>query len=546
MDQFSSVETVLLLLVPVAGLTILAERLRVPYPIALVVGGLGLSFVPGLPTMRLDPEVVLLFMVPPLLYLAAYNTSVHELRRNVRPIFLLAFGLVGFTTLAVAAVAHRFIPGMTWPAAFTLGAIVSPPDAVAATAIFQRLGVPRRIVSVLEGESLVNDASALVVYRFAVAASVTGVFSMGTACVEFVKLLVGGVGFGLLVGWAATWARGRVQEPAISATFSLLTPFAAYLPAEKLGVSSVLAVVTAGLVVGWRGPQVIAPSARLPITATWDIVNYLLNGLIFILIGLQLPHVLRELSAFPWGTLLLYGAGVSALVILVRLVWVFSATYLPRLLIRRVRERDPYPPWQFPLVIGWAGMRGVVSLAAAFALPAGSMGESVGFRGRELIVFLTFCVILATLVVQGLSLPWVIRRIGVRADDLSEREEALARLRAANAALAFLDRTEADDARPFAPELTESLREEFRRERTAAEHLQPSGPGGSAEDHTAWHGHRRDARALRLATLAVERRTLLDLRRHGEIHDEVLHRLEHELDVEEERARRGGRIKEEG
>ena len=426
---------------------------------------------------------------------------------------------------------------MTWPAAFALGAIVSPPDAVAATAIFERLGVPRRVVSVLEGESLVNDASALVVYRFAVAASVTGVFSPGAAALEFVRLVVGGIAFGLAVGWLAAWGRARIAAPAMNATFSLVTPFFAYLPAEKLGISSVLAVVTAGLVIGWRGTEVISASARLQTRSMWEVVDYVLNGLIFLLIGLQLPYIVRELAAYSPRTLVLYGAGLSGLVIAVRILWVFPATYLPRFLFEKIRARDPYPDWRLPAVTAWAGMRGVVSLAAAFALPTGSMGEEKGFPGRELIVFLTFCVILATLVVQGLSLPWVIRWLGLEDDGLSDREEALARLRAANAALALIDRAEVADEPP-PDQVLDGLRTEYRRERVEAELMQPSGPFGSAGDHTARDGCRAQNRALRLETLGAERRTLLTMRRYGEIHDEVLHRLEHELDIEEERARR--------
>ena len=540
MPHLDPAETVLLLLVPVAGLVLLAERWRLPYPILLVLGGLVLGFIPGPPQLRLNPEIILLFVLPPLLYVAAFGASAHELWRNARPITLLSVGLVFFTTAIVAWAAHAVVPALTWPGAFALGAIVSPPDAVAAAAIFRRLGVPRRIASILQGESLVNDASALVVYRFAVAAAATGHFSLPTAGLEFAKLVVGGVLFGFLVGRIAAWARRQVRQPAVNVTFSLLTPFFAYLPAEKLGVSSVLAVVTAGLVVGWRGTELISAPARLQTRSMWGVVDYILNGLIFLLIGLQLPHILRELAAYPRGTLVLYGAGLSLLVIVVRVLWVFPATYLPRFLFRKVRERDPYPDWRVPAVIAWAGMRGVVSLAAAFALPTGSMGAARGFPGRELIVFLTFCVILATLVVQGLSLPLVIRWLGLESDGLSEREEALARLRAANAALARLDREEVADAPP--PEgVLDLLRGEYRRERAQAELMQPSGPFGSAGDGTARDGCRAQGRALRLETIQAERRTLLTMRRHGEIHDEVLHRLEHELDIEEERARREAR-----
>lgn len=357
------IEVILGLLVAVAVLATLASRLRVPYPILLVLGGLVLGFVPGLPRVELPPDLVFLIFLPPLLYVSALFTSWRDFRANLRPISLLAVGLVIFTTCAVAAVAHATVEGLTWPAAFALGAIVSPTDAVAATTVAQRLGVPRRIVTVLEGESLVNDATGIVAYRIAVAAVTAGVFSLWEAGLSFVVGSIGGVLVGLAIGRAVLWARRYAsQDPSIQNTISLLTPFAAYLLAEELPTylweqlhdrfgfpgelhfSGVLAVVSAGLYLGRRGSDVITSSTRLQGYAVWELVTFLLNGLIFILIGLQLQYIVEGLSEYSMAELALYAALISLTVVLVRVLWVFPATYLPRILSRRLRERDPSPP----------------------------------------------------------------------------------------------------------------------------------------------------------------------------------------------------------
>jgi Na+/H+ antiporter len=344
------------LLLAVAVLATLASRLGVPYPILLVLGGLVLGFVPGLPQVELEPDLVFLIFLPPLLYVSSLFTSWRDFRANLRPISLLAVGLVIFTTCIVSVVAHATVEGLTWAAAFTLGAIVSPTDAIAATAVAQRLGVPRRIVIVLEGESLVNDATGIVAYRIAAAAVTAGVFSIWEAGLNFVVGSIGGVMIGLAVGWAVLWMRRRVsQNPSVQNTISLLTPFLAYLPAEELHIniatgleirfSGVLAVVAAGLYLGRRTPNVITSGTRLQGYAVWELVTFLLNGLIFILIGLQLQNIAEGLSGYSTAELALYAGLISLTVVLVRILWVFPATYLPRNLIRRVRERDPSPPW---------------------------------------------------------------------------------------------------------------------------------------------------------------------------------------------------------
>jgi len=439
-------EIILGLLLAVAALATLATRLGVPYPILLVLGGSALGFVPGLPSVELDPELVFLLFLPPLLYVSALFTSWRDFRANIRPISLLAVGLVLMTTFVVAAVVHTVI-GIPWVAAFVLGAIVSPTDAIAATTVAQRLGVPRRIVTILEGESLVNDATGIVAYRVAVAAVVTGAFSIWEAGLQFVVGAAGGVAVGFAVGWIVVWARRHLSEdPSVQNTVSLLTPFVAYLAAEELphslwkflhelsGVpgdlyfSGVLAVVTTGLYLGRKGPYVISSGTRLQGYATWELITFLLNGLIFILIGLQLDSVVEGLDEYTAGQIISYAVLVSLTVILVRVIWVFPATYAPRWAIRRIRERDPSPPWRSVSVIAWTGMRGVISLAAALALPF-QAAAGVPFPDRNLIIFLTFCVILATLVVQGLSLPVLIRTLGLEDDHIGDKEETHGRIR---------------------------------------------------------------------------------------------------------------------
>jgi Na+/H+ antiporter len=520
------IELVLGLLVVVLALVTVARRLTIPYPALLVVGGLALSFVPGLPHLTLQPELVFLLFLPPLLYSAALNTSIRDFRAKLRPIALLSIGCVLATTVVVAVVAHALVEGLTWPAAFVLGAIVSPPDAVAATAVAQRLGIPRGIVTVLEGESLVNDATALVAYRAAVAAVVTGVFVPWQAGLRVVLVAVGGVAVGWLVGWAIGWLRRRLDDPPVENTISLLTGFAAYLPAEALGLSGVLAVVTTGLYLGRQGPRIVSSRTRLQNAGMWEMVNFVVQGLIFILIGLQLRGILAALSGYPTATLVGYAVLVSLVVILARIVWIIPSTYLPLYLSRLARVADPYPPWQWVGVVAWTGMRGVVSLAAALALPL-ETADGAPFPGRDLIIFLTFSVIFATLVVQGLSLPPLVRWLGLGADDGAEREETKARWKAARAALARLDQLVAEENAH--PEVADALRARYE-DRTRRYSARWEGQtDGHSEAHASIHA--RLSREL----LGVERAAIIQLRDHGVINDEVLRRVQRDLDLEEVR-----------
>ena len=419
------------LLLAVAVLAVVARWIRVPYPILLVLGGSALGFAPGVPEVSLDPDLVLLIFLPPLLYAAAFFANLHELRRNVRPIGLLAVGLVAATMVAVAVTVHAVV-GLSWAVAFTLGAIVAPTDAVAPLTVVRQLGVPRRIVTVIEGESLTNDWTALVLYRFAVAAVVSGSFSLAEAAPRFLLTGLGGLAIGLAVGWVIAFVRERLDDPPTEITVSLLTGYAAYLPAEELGFSGVIAAVTVGIFMGSRTSRVTTPAVRMQGFAVWEILQFLLNAFLFVLIGLQLPAVLEGLGR-GGGELAGYAVLVGGVVIGVRVAWVFAFTYLPRVLFRRLGARDPFPPWRQIAALSWSGMRGGVSLAAALAIPL-TVDGGAPFPERDLIVFLTYAVIVATLVLQGLTLPGVVRALGLEEDGLDSEEELHARVQTARRA----------------------------------------------------------------------------------------------------------------
>jgi CPA1 family monovalent cation:H+ antiporter len=522
------VEAILVLLVAAAAMAFVAGRVGVPYALMLVIGGLALGFVPGLPRVALEPQYVFVLFLPPLLYYAALQTSWRDFRANIRPISTLAFGLTLFTTAAVAAIAKWLIPDFDWPTAFVLGAIVSPPDAVAATAVAQRLRVPKRVVTVLEGESLLNDAAAIVAYRFAVAATLAGSFSAGGAAIRFVLVAVGGVAVGWAVGWVIAKIRPKIRDVSVETAFSLLTPFIAYLPAEHLGVSGVLAVVTTGLYLSRQYPRIVAPAARLRAYAVWDTLVFVLNCFVFILIGLQLPAILERLKdGTSLRLLLAYGTIVSLATVLVRVAWVFPATVVSRWVWPSFRRDHPMPPMGQVFVVAWTGMRGIVSLAAALALP-------IAFPNRDLILFLTFCVICTTLLAQGLTLPWIIRRLGVQEDGAQDAEEEVtARYLSALAALERLDALKAPTT--AAPDGNEAAIARVRAEYEqrigyySARLIDPT-----REDESDCPTCRTVEDAHREA-LAAERRMLLRLRDDGVIGDEILRRVQHALDLEESR-----------
>jgi Na+/H+ antiporter len=514
----------LALVLAVVALSVLARAIGVPYPIVLVLGGLVIGFLPGLPEVELAPELVLGLFLPPLLYHAAFFSSPRDLRADLRAISLLAVGLVLVTMGAVAVTATALTRDLSWGAAFALGAIVSPTDPLAATVIARRLGVPRRIVTLLEGEALVNDATALVAYRIAVAVAVGQVdFVAGKAFGTLVASAVGGVAIGLAVGWLVSEARRRLDDPPIEIVVSLMTGFAAYLPAEAMGVSGVLAAVIAGLFVGWRAPDLASAETRLLGFSFWEVLTYFLNAMLFILIGLQLHPILSGLTGRSVASLGGLAVAISTVVIGVRLVWGFTVPYLIRLLDRRPRQVARRAGPKERLIVGWSGMRGAVSLAAALALP--SAGDR--FPERDLIIFLTFAVIFATVVVQGITLPPLIRRLGVRGDETEQYEELRARLGATEAALARLDELAAEDwTRDDTIERLRALYE-FRRQRLSSRAGLVT-DGGYEERSLAYQ---RVVREL----LESQRHAIVRLRNQGAISNDVMHRVERDLDLEDSR-----------
>jgi Na+/H+ antiporter len=520
-----NVEVLLLLLVAVAVLAILARRIDVPYPIVLVLGGLALALVPGLPPIELAPDLVFLLFLPPLLYSDAWSTSWRDFRADLRAIGLLAIGLVICTMIVVAVVAHALIPGFSWAAAFVLGAIVSPTDAIASTSIAQRLGAPRRLVTVVSGESIVNDATGLVAFRFAAAAVVSGTFSLAAAGMQFVVVSVGGVLIGLAAGFLFSWIERYLDDSPIETTISFLVPFAAYIVADQLAVSGVLAVVAAGLLVGRQGSRFMSPSTRLEAEAVWTTITFVLNSVLFILVGLQLRTLLELIKGESIGMLLGFGAVISLTVMVVRLIWVFPGAYVPRFLFPAIRARDPYPSWRMVTALGWMGMRGVLSLAAALSLPE-TTSSGAPFTERPIIIFLTFCVILATLVGQGLSLPVVITKLlRLTDDDAASREETLARLETARAAQARIEQLGGEDWAPAEVLAYYRSMQEHRIHRF-------DGDGDYEEarrDDAADSANRRLKREL----IAAEREAVIRLRNDGSINDEVLRRIERELDLQE-------------
>ncbi|HEY7707808.1 MAG TPA: Na+/H+ antiporter [Gaiellaceae bacterium] len=520
--EFGADDSLVLLAMLAAGAALLAvsQVVRIPYPILLVLGGLALGLVPGMPTIELAPDLVLIAFLPPLLYGAAFFTSLRELRANVVPISLLAVGLVLATTVAVAVAAHEVI-GLSWPTAFVLGAIVSPTDPTAATAIAQRLGLPRRLIALIEGESLVNDGTGLVAYRVAVAAVVTGSFSLAEASGRFVLNVAGGILVGLAAGVVIRQVRRRLDNPPVEITISILSGYFAYLPAHALDVSGVLAAVTVGVYMGWHTPELTNSQTRLQGQAVWEIVFLVLNALLFALVGLQLPSILDALANRSSASLLGYAALVTAAVVLVRFAWVFVGAYMPRMM-----RTDGEPPWKGAVVLAWSGMRGAVSLAAALALPL-TTDAGAAFPDRELIVFLTFSVILGTLLIQGLTLPALIRWLDLEDDGLAEKEEAKARIRAAEAALARLEELVDEDW--VNPDTAERLRGSygFRLSRFRSRFDPDS--DGAIEDQSL------NFQRLRRELLDAERQAVRQLRRDGYIDDDVMRRVTRDLDLEDQR-----------
>src|SRR5215213_434828 len=514
------------LLVAVAGLGALARVLSVPYPIVLVLAGAVLGFVPGLPDVELEPEVVLVVFLPPLLYGSSIYANFNEFRANLRGLTLNTVGLVLVTMGVVAVVAHAVVTELPWAAAFALGAIVSPTDPLAAAAIMRRLDVPPRVLTSVEGEGLFNDATALVAYRVAVAAVVAGSFSLADAGLRFLLGAAGGVAIGFAVGWIVAEIRKRTTDTQVNITISLLTGYAAFVPADAIGASGVLATVTAGIYMGIRGPQILPARTRLQGYFVWDILDFIINAILFVLIGLQLRAVVDGLSGYSASTLGGYALAVTGVVVGTRLVWFFTVPYLIRAIDRRPAQRARRVGARWRLVMAWSGMRGAVSLAVALALPL-YVASGDPFPERDLIVFLTFAVIFFTLVVQGLSLPVVIRRLGVSDGGADADEELRGRLVATKAALAELEALAGEDW--TRDETVERMTRfyQYRKRRFAAQ-------AGKIEDDGYEDRSLAYQQRVQLV-LGAQREALLRMRSEGELSNEAMNRILRELDLEESR-----------
>jgi CPA1 family monovalent cation:H+ antiporter len=514
------------MLLAIVGVAAVAKRFSLPYPIAFVIGGSLLAFVPNLPMVQVDPEWIFLIFLPPLLYAGAWSTDWQAFKDNARPIGLLAIGLVVFTTAIVAVVAHAVSPQIGWGAAFVLGAVVSPPDAVAAGAVFARFAVPGRVMAILDGEGLVNDATALVIYRFAIAAVVTGTFSAASAGFSFVVVSVGGVLLGLAFGWAIVEGsillrRFEFTDYLIDNAIQLVAPYAIYLTGEVAQVSGVLATVTAGIYVSRKANRIYEPEGRLVAYATWDVLIFLLNGLVFLLIGLELRSIFSDPS-FAQREIWI-GLGISAVVIVVRIVWVF-ASYSPYAIFSRMRPSEEMPKWNNVFVVAWSGMRGIVSLAGALAIPRVTADGSP-FPGRNEILFITFCVIFVTLVFQGISLIPILKVLHVAGDDLEAREIEV-RVAALRAGIARMRELEPSFDSTEEWEVEGRLLGEYEyRIAHLSGHLDANiDERGVAFDHL-----------IQEEALDAERREIDRLRDSGEIPDEIFRRIQYDLDLASER-----------
>ncbi len=519
------------------GLSAVADKIKLPYPILLVGVGLVIGFVPFLPDLALDPEIIFLIFLPPLLYDAAFKTSWHEFKTSIRPISTLAITLVFFTTISVAAATHYLVPNISWPLAFVLGAIVSPPDAVAATGITKGLGLNKKVITILEGESLLNDASALIAYRYAIAAVTTGVFVFWKASLEFLWVAGGGILTGVVIGYIFIVIHKKITHNAVVETsLTLLAPYIAYLSGEQLHVSGVLAVVCAGLMVTWRAPEIFSYQTRMRTRAVWDTVIFLLNGVVFILIGLQLPLIIKDIKGHSFIQLLGYGLLISLVTILVRIVWVFTGVYnqkifkfLKRKALPDVETTITETPWKNVLIVAWTGTRGVVSLATALAVPL-TLNNGSAFPYRNIILFLAFVVIFITLVVQGLTLPLLIKILGVTKQQTFNKEDKELELNLAHQVINFVEK---DFPVVLEPKIESQIRKRYD---TVIERL-----NRDLEQLEKYHKPSKNTLSnpigqLLLAQLEVtkfQRELLIKFHKEGAYSDDAIKHAERELDVEE-------------
>jgi CPA1 family monovalent cation:H+ antiporter len=534
MEKFKIVVFIMVILIT---LTAIANKRKLPYPILLLTAGLIIGFVPQLPDLALDPDVVFFIILPPLLYDAASKTSWHEFRTSIRPISGLAVSLVFFTTLAVAVTAHFLIPGFSWPLAFVLGAVVSPPDAVAASGIIKGLGLNKKVITILEGESLVNDASALIAYRYAVAAVTTGTFVLWEAGLQFLLVAIGGILIGIIFGYLFVGLHKLIDNnPVVETCLTLLSPFISYLAAEEFHTSGVLAVVSTGLVISWRSPEVFTYQTRMRTKLVWDTLIFLLHGFVFILIGLQLPLIMKGLGNYPVSILIGYGLLISGVTILVRIIWVFAGVYVQNIFQKKVKSAhellgndDDGNTWKNVLVVAWTGTRGVISLAAALALPL-VLADGTVFPKRLSIIFLAFVVIFVTLVVQGLSLPLLIRWLKIKPTYNTAAETKELQLYLANSTLHFIEQ---ELMEPLNHAELEQLKNKYE---TKIYDLTKELRRQKKEMYNEGEVKPLQPDALQNAQLDIskfQRALLLKLHKQGEFSDTVIREVEKDLDINE-------------
>ena len=512
-------------------LHVLAEKIRVSYPVLLVLAGLVIWLIPGMPVIEMNPDVVFFIFLPPLLYAAAWQTAWKEFWKWKRSILLLAFGLVIFTSTVVAFISVHVMPGFTLALGFLLGGIISPPDAVAATSVMQSLKVPRRLSTILEGESLINDASSLIIYRFAIAAITTGTFSLSQATGQFVVVSIMGILIGLAVAHVLyVIHRFLPTSPSVDTALTLISPYICYLAAEHFHYSGVLSVVTAGLFLSWRSDEIFDYRTRIQAINVWEALTFILNGVVFILIGLQLPQIIKDLDGFTLSEAILLGIGFSVLVIVIRMTWMFPGAYLPRILSKRIRNTETSPHWKVVVLAGWSGMRGVVSLAAALSLPL-SLASGDPFPFRSMILFITFCVILMTLVVQGLTLPLIIRLFKIPDLDRLEEEEQKLRTLLSYKAIEHIESNYAQE---------DATRDALHHIKTKYEkridHINKRMLTADLRGHSEAVFH--EFNRIQVQMINFERKEIKQFRRNNEFSDEILRKIEYELDLEEATVRR--------
>jgi monovalent cation/hydrogen antiporter len=523
-----NVDIIVILLFGVAFLGVLSKRFNFPLPIVLVLSGIVISLIPGLPVISLKPDIIFLIFLPPLLYEAAWNTSWRDFKAAIRPIGLASIGLVFFTTAAVAFATHIIIPGIPWPVAFLLGAIVSPSDAVAATSLTKGLGLHPRLIAIVEGESLVNDASGLIAYRYALTAISAGSFVFWEAGLNFLWVSVIGIGLGLAIGYITYLIhKNFVCDPVLEVTLTFLTPFASYLLAEQLHVSGVLAVVSTGLYLSFRSGEIFSNQSRIMAYSVWEVVAFILNTLVFVLIGLQLRDVMKGISSYPWQTLVISGLAVSIVVVIVRFIWIVPAAMLPRFLSKRIREREPFDVRNLVL-FGWSGMRGVVSMAAALAIPL-TLVDGTAFPYRDLIIYLSFCVILFTLLILGFSLKWVIRKLKIEPYSLVA-EEYEVRTQIASTAIGYIE----DNLSLVQEDLLSNIKSKYEVKYNRLQKTDlPANYFGKGK--TLGGNIFNEFTKLQIDLLKIERKTIETMHRAGRASEEILRKIERELDLEETR-----------